>query len=158
MDEEEPPEREETPAERVDRNLEELLAESRVALPGVQVLFAFLLILPFNQRFTEVTGFERGIYLGALLCAALASLLLIAPSMHHRLLFRTNSKERILFAAHRTAIAGLSILALGMGGAVLLVSSFVFGTLTALLATGLVVAAVSAIWLAMPLIARLNED
>src|SRR5438477_9088278 len=84
--------RSETELERYDRNLNELLGELRVALPGVQVLFAFLLVAPFNQRFGTVSSFERALYLCALLLTLLASILLIAPTMIHRLHFQLGAK------------------------------------------------------------------
>src|SRR5438552_8131453 len=84
--------RRETELERYDRNLNELMGELRVALPGVQVLFAFLLVAPFNQRFSTVSAFERRLYFGTLLCTLLASILLIAPTVVHRLRFRQGDK------------------------------------------------------------------
>src|SRR3954453_8324281 len=95
------PGREETPHERVDRNLTELLGELRVALPGVQVLFGFLLVVPFNQRFTGVTDFQEKVYFATLLCPAAASALLIAPSAHHRIAFRHQDKEHIVLVANK---------------------------------------------------------
>ena len=80
--------RDETEDERLDRNLGELLQELRVALPGVQVLFAFLLAVPFQQNFTEITPFEEKVYFGTLLCTAISAALLISPSAYHRLTFR----------------------------------------------------------------------
>jgi uncharacterized membrane protein len=150
--------RDETPLERIDRNLDELLQELRVALPGVQVLFAFLLILPFNQGFVDTTEFERDIYLTTLLCTALASVLLIAPSMHHRLLFRTDNKEKILFLSHRFAMAGLAVLGVAICGALLLVCHFVFGSTTAWVVTGLTASAMAFVWVAMPLRTRFSDD
>src|SRR5919201_4488054 len=88
--------REETEEERLDRNLAELLQELRVAQTGVQVLFAFLLVLPFNNRFTEVSEYERGVYYATLLLAAAATLFLIVPSAHHRILFRLQEKRHVL--------------------------------------------------------------
>jgi uncharacterized protein involved in cysteine biosynthesis len=90
--------RDEAPAVRVDRNLEELLQELRVVLPGVQVLFAFLLVVPFNQRFGQVTAFQRDLYLVTLLCAAAASACLMAPSIHHRIAFRTQDRRTWCYA------------------------------------------------------------
>lgn len=112
--------RNETELERVDRNLLELLNELRVALPGVQVLFAFLLVLPFNPGFDDVTGFQRDVYLFTLIAATLSAVLLIAPSMHHRLQFRAGNKREILRDANRLAILGMTTLALAMCGAVVL--------------------------------------
>ena len=99
----------EGPKERVDRELIELLNELRVALPGVQVLFAFLLILPFSQRFREVTSAQRGVYFGAFVCTAVATALFIAPSSYHRLQFRQKDKERMLLSANKMAIAGTGL-------------------------------------------------
>src|SRR5258705_9613810 len=93
--------RDETDAERVDRNFTELLGELRIALPGVQVLFAFLLTVPFAQGFTSLTQFERDLYLVVLLLTALASALLIAPTAYHRVLFRKGYKPQILTFANR---------------------------------------------------------
>lgn len=150
--------RDETELERIDRNLSELLQELRVALPGVQVLFAFLLILPFNQGFTKVSGFEKDIYLVTLLCTALASILLIAPSMHHRLLFRTDNKEEILLLSHRFAMAGLAVLGLAITGAVLLVSHYVFGETSAIVASTATALTMLAVWVAIPLGVRIADD
>src|SRR3954452_470776 len=91
-----PRRRDESRAERVDRELIELLNELRVALPGVQFLFAFLLIVPFQQSIDKVTAFQRGIYFVALAAAAVATALLIAPAAQHRVLFRQHDKEKLL--------------------------------------------------------------
>src|SRR3989454_12635334 len=89
--------RRETELERYDRNLNELLSELRVALPGVQVLFAFLLVAPFNQRFGTISDFERELYFATLLCTLLASILLIAPTVVHRLQFRRGHKRAVVY-------------------------------------------------------------
>jgi hypothetical protein len=120
-------ERHETEAQRVDRNFNELLGELRIALPGVQVLFAFLLTVPFAQGFTTLTQFERDLYLVVLLLTALASALLIAPTAYHRMLFRKGYKPQILFFANRAALAGLGVLAFAMSGAILLIAHVIFG-------------------------------
>ena len=122
-----PVERDETEAERIDRNFNELLGELRVALPGVQVLFAFLLTVPFAQGFTGLTQFERDLYLVVLLLTALASALLMAPTAYHRVLFRKGYKPQILFFANRSAMAGLAVLAFAMTGAILLIAHVIFG-------------------------------
>src|SRR5919204_5536086 len=127
--------RSETEKERLDRNLNELLGELRVALPGVQVLFAFLLAVPFNQRFAQTTDFEKKVYLVTLLLTAAATAFLIAPSAHHRIEFRQDDKRHIVFLANRLAIVGFGFLALAMTGVVLLVTSFLFSTTTAAVAT-----------------------
>src|SRR3954465_3547588 len=102
---------EETEKERLDRNLEQLLGELRVALPGVQVLFAFLLVVPFNQRFADITSFQQTVYFITLLCATAACVGLLAPAAHHRIEFREQDKERIVFGGTRLAIVGLTLLA-----------------------------------------------
>src|SRR5437868_6130425 len=117
----------ETEEERLDRNLSELLQELRVAQTGVQVLFAFLLVLPFNNRFTKVTSYEKGVYFATLLLAAAATLLFIAPSAHHRILFRLQDKHHVVATANKLALAGTACLALAMTGAVLLITTFLFG-------------------------------
>lgn len=145
------PSREETAAERSDRHLTDLLGELRVGLPGVQVLFAFLLVVPFNARFDEVTAFQEKVYLVTLLCTALASALLIAPSMHHRLEFGRGDKEHVVAVATRLTIAGLTFLAIGMTGTIVLVCDFLFGTATTVATAAFVVAVFAWTWYAMPL-------
>ena len=122
--------RDETEDERLDRNLGELLQELRVALPGVQVLFAFLLAVPFQQNFTKITAFEKKVYFATLLCTAISAALLIAPSAYHRLTFRYQQKHQLVFLANRFAIAGLGFLALAMTGAIMLITDVLFGTAT----------------------------
>jgi uncharacterized protein involved in cysteine biosynthesis len=119
-------ERDETEKERLDRNLEELLQELRVALPGVQVLFAFLLVVPFNQRFADITSFQSTVYFVTLLLATAASACLIAPTAHHRIEFRQQDKKRIVFTATKLAVFGLAFLAAAMTGAVILVTDFLY--------------------------------
>ena len=121
--------------ERLSRELIELLTELRVALPGVQVLFAFLLIVPFSQRFSSVTPLQRHVYFAILLCAAVSAALLIAPSSHHRLLWRQGAKEATLRAANRLSVVGLAFLALAMTGAIFLITDVLFGGVVAAVAT-----------------------
>ena len=147
--------RDETELERYDRNLIELMGGLRVALPGVQVLFAFLLIVPFSQRFGSVSHFERDLYFAALLLTLLASMLLIAPTMIHRLEFRRGQKAYVVHAANRLMIAGLSVLATAMTTAVLLVTHFLFGPITAVITTIIVASAFVLIWFVLPLRRRL---
>src|SRR4029450_8966760 len=108
--------RDESESERVDRNLQEMLGELRVALPGVQVLFAFLLVVPFNQRFGEVTSFQKGMYFATLMFTTASAVFLIAPSVHHRLEFRQQNKEEIVTTGNRIVIVGLALLAVSMSG------------------------------------------
>ncbi len=127
--------RKETEEERADRNLSELLQELRVALPGVQVLFAFLLTVPFSQRFKDLTNFQQKLYFGVLICAAMATVMLAAPTAGHRILFRRQQKEFIVTISNRLALIGLFLLAVGMTGAIALISDFIFGTTTAVIVT-----------------------
>jgi hypothetical protein len=143
--------RRETALERLDRNLEEMFAGLRVALPGVQVLFAFLLVLPFQSGFPDVTAFQEKVYFGTLLCTAMASILLIAPSARHRLRFRKADRAYVVFTANRLVIAGLGFLGLGMTGAILLVSDYLFGVVPATIATAAVGGGLLWLWFGSPL-------
>ena len=143
--------RRETELERYDRNLNELMGELRVALPGVQVLFAFLLVAPFNQRFSTVSAFERRLYFGTLLCTLLASILLIAPTVVHRLRFRQGDKAYVVQTANWLTVAGLCVFAVAMTSAIFLITHFLFGAATAIVTTAVVVASFAAIWFALPL-------
>jgi len=146
--------RTETHTERHDRNLVELLQELRVALPGVQVLFAFLLTVPFAARFDEVSSFERHVYFVTLLCSALASALFIAPTAYHRLNFSRGDKRHIVEVASRCTVLGLVALAIAMLGAVVLVTDFLFGARTMLVTAAGVFALFATLWFALPLLRR----
>ncbi len=129
--------RNETEEERLDRNLGELLQELRIALPGVQVLFAFLLAVPFQRNFNEITTFQEYAYFGTLLSTMISAALLIAPSAYHRITFRLHRKEELVVYANRLAIIGLAFLALAMTGSVTLITDVLFGALaTLVVATG----------------------
>ena len=141
----------EGPKERVDRELIELLNELRVALPGVQVLFAFLLTVPFTQRFRSLTDFQQDVYFVTFLLTTLSSILLIAPTAHHRLRFRAHDKERLLRVANRCALAGTAVLALALGGVVYLIADVLFGMGAAALVTGSAAGAFVAFWYVPPL-------
>jgi uncharacterized protein involved in cysteine biosynthesis len=140
----------ETEKERLDRNLAELLQELRVALPGVQILFAFLLVVPFNQRFADITNFQRTIYFVTLLLATAATACLIAPTAHHRIEFRQQDKKRIVFSATKLAIAGLALLALAMTGAVLLITDLLYHSGTVAIVAAGVVLLFASLWFAWP--------
>lgn len=143
--------RDESDEERLDRNLSEFLQELRVALPGVQVLFAFLLIVPFNDRFVDVTDFQKSLYFATLLCAFGSSVCLIAPTIHHRIQFRDADKERILRTANRLAIAGLVFLAVALSGVLLLVTDLIYGDALATIAVGAAAIVLAVIWFWIPL-------
>jgi MFS family permease len=144
----------ESEAERVDRNLAELLQELRVAGLGVQVLFGFLLSLPFTTRFTRLSGGQRDLYLACLVLAAVATALLLGPVAYHRLVFRRGKKEGLVRAASVMAIAGLITVGLAVSVAVLLVASFVTGGLAAGLITALIALLFGLLWFAFPLTRR----
>jgi hypothetical protein len=148
--------REETEDERFDRNLGELLQELRVALPGVQVLFAFLLAVPFTQNFVKITPFDEKVYFGTLLCTAISAALFIAPSAYHRLTFHYQHKSQLVFLANRFAIAGLGFLALAMTGAIMLVTDVLFGTVTTAVTAGLALTTFVVLWGVLPLRQRLK--
>jgi amino acid transporter len=139
-------------SERVSRELIELLNELRVALPGVQVLFAFLLAVPFAQGFEHTTGFQRALFFVVMSLTAVSLAFLIAPSAWHRLRFRQKDKERILLASNKMSIAGLGFLALAMTGAVMLIADFIYSpTLTIL--SGVAAAIVyGLLWYVLPLL------
>jgi len=141
----------ETEKERLDRNLEQLLGELRVALPGVQVLFAFLLVVPFNQRFADITSFQQTVYFATLLCATAACACLIAPTAHHRIEFRGKDKERIVIGGNRLAIVGLVLLATAMTGAITLVTDFLYSSTTTTVAAVLVALLFAVLWYAVPI-------
>jgi hypothetical protein len=154
--EERPSGRDESEDERLDRNLGELLQELRVALPGVQVLFAFLLAVPFQSGFTKITPFEEKVYFVTLLCTAMSAALLIAPSSYHRMTFRLQQKHELVFLANRFTIAGLVFLALAMTGAIVLITDVLFGGVVTVI-TGVAAAVVFAtLWYVLPLRRRLN--
>jgi O-antigen/teichoic acid export membrane protein len=147
----------ESDEERVDRNLQEMLGELRVALPGVQVLFAFLLVVPFNQRFDEVTSFERTVYFVTLMCTAASAICLIAPSAHHRLEFRRQNKAEIVKAGNKIVVVGLGLLGIAMTGAVLFVTDVLYDSATTAIAAGGVAAAFAVLWFGIPLRRRLRR-
>jgi hypothetical protein len=117
--------------DRLNRQLLELLNELRVALPGVQVLFAFLLAVPFQQRFRETTDLEHHVYLVTLLASAAATAFLIAPTGYHRILFQRGDRPTIIRKGTQMLIAGLACLAIAMTGAIYLVIGFLFSASTA---------------------------
>jgi hypothetical protein len=150
--------RQESEVERLDRNLGELLQELRVALPGVQVLFAFLLAVPFQQHFSEITAFEKKVYFATLLCTAISAALLISPSAYHRLTFHLQQKRRLVFLANRFAITGLGFLALAMSGAIMLITNVLFGTVLTVITTTAAISMFAILWYLLPLQERLRAQ
>jgi hypothetical protein len=140
----------ETRKERVNRELIELLNELRVALPGVQFLFAFLLIVPFQQSVDRLDEFQRDVYFVALLAAAVATVLLVAPAAQHRVLFRQREKENLLRRSHRSAFAGLMVLAVAICAALLLVVDVLFSRTQAWVTASAVLAMLAWWWVVVP--------
>jgi hypothetical protein len=144
----------ETPKQRSDRELIELLNELRVALPGVQVLFAFLLAVPFAQGWKRVTAFQKDVFFVAFIATALSSVLLIAPSAYHRLGWRTENKGRIVAASNKLAIAGLFFLGISIAAVVLLVTDYIFDKPVAIATTACISVVFSLFWCVLPLVNR----
>ena len=152
--------RDESSVERLDRNLSELLQELRVALPGVQVLFAFLLTIPFAQGFAQLTSAQEKIYLVTLLATMVSAVLLIAPTAYHRLTFRKQQKAHLVLLANQLAIIGLGFLALAMTGVVLLITDFLFNTPVTVVCTAFAALMFITFWYGIPLWRRaeLEDD
>jgi hypothetical protein len=150
--------RNETPLERLDRNLQEMLSELRVVVTGVQVLFAFLLVVPFNVGFVHIGPYERRVYFVTLVLAALAAVCMLAPPVHHRILFRCDDKRHIVFTANRLMLTGLGFLALAMCGSLLLVATKLFGATTGAIATALAALPFVVIWFVLPLRRKAKLD
>jgi hypothetical protein len=145
-------------SERIDRELIELLNELRVALPGVQVLFAFLLTVPFSQGFVKTTEFQRDLLFGVLASTAISAALLIAPSAWHRIRFRQRDKEMILSVSNRMAIAGLGFLAIAMVGAVMLVADYAFSETLTVVSGIVAVLVFGGLWYALPLARSVEQS
>jgi predicted neutral ceramidase superfamily lipid hydrolase len=137
--------------ERVNRELIELLNELRVALPGVQVLFAFLLTIPFAKGFATTTPLQRDVFFVALASAVVATILLMAPSAYHRILFRQRDKERLIRHSNRLALAGIAALAVALASSLFVVTDYVFGEPTAGIATGVGTCLIAVLWCGIPL-------
>jgi uncharacterized BrkB/YihY/UPF0761 family membrane protein len=149
-----PDDRDETQEQRDDRNLIELLQELRVAGLGVQVLFGFLLALPFTTRFVQLSQAQRGLYVGILVVSALATALLLGPVAYHRLVFRLRQKEHLVKAANTMAIGGLAAVALAVAGTVWLVVSYVVKGDGAYVIGAFVAVVFALLWFAFPLVRR----
>ena len=131
----------ETEKQRWQRNFADLLQELRVAQTGVQILFAFLLTLPFSHGFTRTSGFQKDVYIVALLAAAAATALIISPVAFHRALFRQGRKPELVRYSHAMATGGLACMLVAMVSAVLLITDFILNRPVAFL-----LSTVTAIW------------
>jgi len=148
----------EQPEERLNRELIELLNELRVALPGVQVLFAFLLTVPFSDRFQTLTGSQRAIYFATFVGTTIATGVLMAPTAYHRIRFRQGDKERMLRTSNRFAIAGIAFLALSVTLAVVLTADLMFGLATAVIVGLGAFAFLVWVWFAIPISRRVRDE
>ena len=149
-----PDPRHETQEERDDRNLIELLQELRVGGLGIQVLFGFLLALPFTTRFVQLYLWQRDLYTGVLLTSAVATALLLGPVAYHRLVFRRRQKEHLVRAANVMAIGGLVAVSIAVSGTVLLVVSYVDKTVTGIVIGACMACLFAGLWFAYPLVRR----
>jgi Family of unknown function (DUF6328) len=147
----------ESSEERVNRELIELLNELRVALPGVQVLFAFLLTVPFSNGYNRITGFQKNVYFGILLATAVSTACFIVPTAYHRLNFRKREKERILLSSNKFAIAGIMFLALSMIGVLVLITDVIYSEAAAVVAGALALVLFGGLWAVLPLVRRSND-
>jgi Kef-type K+ transport system membrane component KefB len=147
----------ESDEERVNRELIELLNELRVALPGVQVLFAFLLAVPFANGFPKLGRLDRDIFFVAFIATALSTVLLIAPSSYHRLRWRQRDKERMLVVSNALTIAGLFLLAVAISCTVFVITDFIFHRAWAATFTSIVAAAFLVFWYGLPLAAAIRD-
>lgn len=150
-------ERDESQPQRLDRNTVELLNELRIAGTGIQVMFAFLLILPFNVGWKQVDSFERTVYFVTLLVVALAAFLLMAPPIHHRLLFRHGEKPFLIRVGNYMAIGGMVCLGLGFVGILVLLSDVVVGGAAPVIVGALAAAVIAGLWFVVPLMRREEE-
>lgn len=146
----------ESEAERLDRNFDDLLQELRVSQNGTQILFAFLLTVPFSNGFSKVTAFQRGFYFSALLLAALSAAMLIAPAVMHRLLFRANRKRELVMAASRVALGGQVLLAFAVAASVFLIGDYLYGHVIGAVFSFVMLAWTSIWFFALPLAIRVR--
>jgi hypothetical protein len=137
--------------ERTERQMAELLQELRVALPGVQILFAFLLTVPFAQGFERVTSFQRNLFFATLMCTAISTACLIAPTATHRLRFHKRDRKFVIETAHGLLIAGLVFLALAIVLAIAMVTDYLFDGAARWIWPALVALVIAGLWFLRPL-------
>jgi ABC-type uncharacterized transport system YnjBCD permease subunit len=150
-------ERTEEEQERLNRQMMELLNELRVAMPGVQILFGFLLTVPFQQRFRQVTEFQETVYFVTLVAAAIAAAFLIAPSAYHRVMFEQHDKPNIIHIGTGQMLIGLGALAVAMNGAVMLVTDVLFDAGTVTVTVVLLATLYLSLWFGFGLVRRVQK-
>ena len=148
----------ETRRERVNRELIELLNELRVALPGVQVLFAFLLAVPFANGYSRITPFQKNVFFATLMATAVSTACFIVPTAYHRLNFRKREKENILLNSNKFAIAGIMFLAVSMIGVIVLVTDVIYSEAAAVVTGLLALVLFGGLWVVLPLVRRSADD
>ena len=149
---------EESRKEQLDRELMELLQELRVVIPGVQVLLAFLLTAPFQQRFAELPGSMRNAFFASIVCATLATAFLIAPSAHHRLRWRAGEKERLVRVGNQMAIIGTVFLAAAIVLALYVITDVLFTTNLAVLTAIAALVVFGGLWYVLPMLGRQPQE
>jgi hypothetical protein len=149
--------KDESKAERLDRELEEMLQELRVALPGVQILFAFLLIVPFNNRFEQVTALQKDVYFVGLLAALASITCLIAPSAFHRIRFREYDKEALVHIGTWLSRVGLACLAVALTASAFFVTDFIFDAVLATVVAIVGGLALGGLWFALPIVRKVRD-
>jgi len=147
----------ENDTERLEREHEQLFDELRSIIPGVEVLFAFLLTVAFTERFEQLTDLQRGVYYATFFCAGLTLVLLLAPSSFHRIRFRQNDKDALLRAANVEALAALALLAFAIAGTVFLITDVMFSTAAAIVASAAIFLVAATLWWVYPLSRRRDE-
>jgi uncharacterized protein DUF6328 len=148
----------ESRSERLNRELIELLNELRVALPGVQVLFAFLLTVPFSSRFTTITSGQRALYFATLVGTTIATVLFMAPTAFHRIRFRQGDKERILRFSNVLAIIGIASMGISITLAITLIADLLFGVAAAVAVGISAFVVMGVLWFAVPLSRRARDE
>jgi Kef-type K+ transport system membrane component KefB len=148
---------EESKGERLNRELMELLQELRVVIPGVQILLAFLLTAPFQQRFAQLPGSMRNAFFASIACATLATAFLIAPSAHHRLRWRAGEKERLVRVGNQMAIVGTVFLAAAIVLALYVITDVLFTTNLAVMTAIVALVVFAVLWYVVPWLGRFNS-
>jgi uncharacterized protein DUF6328 len=138
--------------ERQDRQMIELLNELRIALPGVQILFGFLLTVPFAQGFRRINGFEKALFYATLLCTAVSTICLIAPSATHRLRFHQRDRAYVIESAHKYTIAGLGFLAVAIVLALVMITDVLYNGAAIYAFPAAIALLLAGIWFVRPLL------
>lgn len=149
----------ETESDRLNRELNEFLQELRVARNGILIIVGFLLVIPFTQRFANVTDFERAVYYLSFLTAGAAAVVIVAPVSYHRMVFRRHDKHSLVTRGNQMAQAGLGLLGIAILGVLVLVTDFLFSSLPLVaVVSALYVGIVGSLWYLLPLQSRIKAS